>query len=179
MSYCSDMRYFSKRAAPARRVFLCLAGGLVLLAAGTPARAAAPRLAWFGFDFVNTSPAPSSPAELARTARISDAAAAVLARSGRYQLVPVPPREQVLQGAAAIQGCNGCERSVAQKVGAQLAAYGWVQKVSNLILNLNIVIEDAATGRQVAGGSVDIRGNTDESWDHGLKFLFEEHVFGR
>jgi hypothetical protein len=51
-----------------------------------------------------------------------------------------------------------------------------VQKVSDLILNINLVIEDAKTGKQVAGGSVDIRGNTDESWSRGLRFLFEEHV---
>ena len=39
------------------------------------------------------------------------------------------------------------------------------------------IAQSAATGRLVKGGSVDIRGNTDESWDRGLKFLLEEHVF--
>jgi hypothetical protein len=66
---------------------------------------------------------------------------------------------------------------VARQAGAQLVAYCWVQKVSDLILNLNIVIEDAKTGRHIAGGSVDIRGNTDETWDRGVRYLLEEHVF--
>ena len=53
----------------------------------------------------------------------------------------------------------------------------WAQKVSNLILDLNIRITDADSGQVVRGGSVDIRGNTDESWDRGLKYLLTEHVF--
>ena len=40
---------------------------------------------------------------------------------------------------------------------------GWVQKVSNLILNINIAVYDVASGRRLAGFSVDIRGDTDES----------------
>ncbi len=52
-----------------------------------------------------------------------------------------------------------------------------MQKVSNLILNLNLIIEDSKTGKAVHGGSVDIRGNTDVSWDRGLKYLLDEHVF--
>jgi hypothetical protein len=55
----------------------------------------------------------------------------------------------------------------------------WTQKVSNLILNLNIRIEDVATGETLRGGSVDIRGNNDQSWDRGLKYLLKEHVFAR
>ncbi len=61
-------------------------------------------------------------------------------------------------------------------MGADLAAYGWVQNVSNLILNINLVIEDAATGKRLNAASVDIRGNTDESWDRGLRYLVRERV---
>jgi hypothetical protein len=61
-------------------------------------------------------------------------------------------------------------------LGAQLVVIPWVQKVSNLILNINVTILDAATGRVVAGGSVDIRGNTDESWSRGLSYLARERL---
>jgi len=54
----------------------------------------------------------------------------------------------------------------------------WVQKVSDLILNINVRISDIETGKALKGGSVDIRGNADHSWKRGLKFLLEEHVFG-
>jgi hypothetical protein len=38
-----------------------------------------------------------------------------------------------------------------------------VQKVSNLILNINVYMENAASGKMEFARSVDIRGNTDES----------------
>lgn len=49
----------------------------------------------------------------------------------------------------------------------------WVQKVSNLILNLNIEVRDAATDQPVYASSVDIRGNTDESWLRGVRRLVD------
>ena len=58
--------------------------------------------------------------------------------------------------------------------------WGTVQKVSNLILNINLYIDDARTGRKILGTSVDIRGNTDQTWRHGIRYLVEnnlEHVW--
>jgi len=52
-----------------------------------------------------------------------------------------------------------------------------VQKVSNLILNVNLVVEDVATGKTLRADSVDIRGNTDESWTRGLRYLLNERMF--
>ena len=155
-----------------------LAGvALAVISAGPALAADAVKIASFGFSLDNTSLEPTSPAEIARTERISRDLASALQKSGRYTVVDTASAAGLLKGQTDIHTCNGCELPVARKVGAKLAAYGWVQKVSNLILNLNIVIEDAQSGRTVTGGSVDIRGNTDESWDHGLKFLLEEHVF--
>jgi hypothetical protein len=51
-----------------------------------------------------------------------------------------------------------------------------VQKVPTLILNINAPILDVASGRIVAGGSVDIRGNTDESWSRGLTHLVRDRL---
>jgi hypothetical protein len=52
--------------------------------------------------------------------------------------------------------------------------------VSNLILNINLYIEDERTGKLQFVKSVDIRGNTDESWRRGLNYLlgylFEERT---
>jgi hypothetical protein len=53
---------------------------------------------------------------------------------------------------------------------------GWVQKVSNLILNINIQIEDTATGAVLLNKSVDLRGNTDESWRRGIAALVRSMV---
>ena len=53
---------------------------------------------------------------------------------------------------------------MAAKLGARYAVTSEVQKVSNLILSMNVVIRDAATGDAVRAYAVEIRGNTDESW---------------
>jgi len=39
------------------------------------------------------------------------------------------------------------------------------------------VVEDAATGRTLRADSVDIRGNTDESWTRGLRYLIRERLY--
>jgi Protein of unknown function (DUF2380) len=68
------------------------------------------------------------------------------------------------------------ERDLAEKTGAEWAAWGTVQKVSNLILNINLYMEDAQTGRIEFAHSVDIRGNTDESWLRGLNYMIRHYV---
>ncbi len=62
-----------------------------------------------------------------------------------------------------------------RKAGADIAAFGTVQKVSNLILNENIYMNRVADGAPFYSRSVDIRGNTDESWSRGMKYLMGEY----
>jgi hypothetical protein len=67
--------------------------------------------------------------------------------------------------------CNGCDLDLARKAQARISVTGWVQKVSNLILNINVVARDVSTGQVISSGSVDLRGNTDETWSRGLSYL--------
>lgn len=158
---------------PTRPMMLAL---LALLLAGT-ARAAEPvPTAVFDFQLVDTSPAPPTPEELDRTRRLGDALRTALAGTGQYRIVDIAPLHAKIAGGPEIRDCNGCERDYAKTLHAKLAVIGWVQKVSNLILNINIVIEDAETGKRLKMGSVDIRGNTDESWSRGLKFLLDDQI---
>ena len=148
----------------------------VAVPAHAPAYAQAPpRLAVFDFALSNTSPAASTPEELARLGRLDGQLAEALRR--RFALVDIAPVRRRLARVESIRGCNGCELDMARDLGAEQVAYGWVQKVSNLILNVNLVIEDAATGRTLHAESVDIRGNTDESWTRGLRYLLNERMF--
>jgi len=71
----------------------------------------------------------------------------------------------------ALHACNGCELELARAAGAQYVLVGWVQKVSNLILNLNGGIRDVGTGRDLLIRSVDLRGNTDASWSRAASRL--------
>ncbi len=105
--------------------------------------------------------------------------AELLRKSGDFTPISTKPVDAQLQAMPDLRQCNGCELPLAKKLGARYAAYGWVQKVSDLILNINVVIVSVKTGKMVDGGSVDIRGNTDASWSHGMQFLVQEHVLPR
>jgi len=87
-----------------------------------------------------------------------------------------PPADEV----ASVKNpthCNGCDTRMAEAAGADYAISGEVQKVSNLILSMNLYVRDAETGRGVAAGAVDIRGNTDESWSRGYRYLLKNLIF--
>jgi hypothetical protein len=75
------------------------------------------------------------------------------------------------RAATALYRCNGCELEIGRSLRADRVLVGWVQKVSNLILNINIQIEDVSTGAVVLRKSVDLRGNTDETWSRGVSYL--------
>ena len=152
------------------RHFLALA-----LAMPATAAVAAERLALFPFEFVDTSPEPPRPDELARLDALSEQARQRFAAAG-FELVDLQPVEAALQQIAALRDCNGCDLKLAREAGAGLSGVGWVQKVSNLILNINLQIRDVATRKLLAAGSVDIRGNNDESWRRGLKYLLDHRI---
>jgi hypothetical protein len=138
-----------------------------------PARTAAV----FDAVFVNSSPQPTTPEETARIARLTAQLKQALDKSGLYRAIDLASIAKDVAAAPDIVDCNGCEAELAKKAGAQVAVVAWVQKVSNLILNMNIRIVDAKTGATLKGGSIDIRGNDDQTWDRGLKYLLSEHVF--
>jgi hypothetical protein len=138
------------------------------------AEAAPAKLMVFDFYLDNTSMQPTTDAEKARLKRISKELRDELQKSGEYDVARGPDVQ-----SAAVQSLGKCsdeQRAAAKKAGFAFVACPWVQKVSNLILNLNIFIENLKTGQAVKGGSVDIRGNTNDSWDHGVRYLVKEHV---
>jgi hypothetical protein len=167
---------------PARRRALLLASLLAVAgpAAGRADAAAPPRLAIFPFELVDSSLQGEKQgvdaADQARLAMIQEQLRDALAASERYELVDTAPAAAAIAAAGLLWSCNGCELGIAKKLDADLALVGWVQKVSNLILNLNVVVRDAATRAPVLAGSVDIRGDTDDSWRHGMRYLIRHRL---
>jgi hypothetical protein len=138
-----------------------------------------PQVAFLGFQLINTSLEPTTTAEDQRIRMLDDLFQQKLEASGRFKIAPIPPalRQEITAGPE-ISNCNGCQRDWARKVGADWAAWGTVQKVSNLILNINVYMEDARAGKLQFVKSVDIRGNSDESWRRGLDYLLRHYLFG-
>lgn len=145
--------------------------------------AAEPRTAAiFDFELIDTSlegeVRGAQPAEQERLVLISDHLRRLLAESGKFEIIDVAPAAQAITDAGFLHACNGCEADIAQQLEADLAIRGVVQKVSNLILNLNIYVTDARTGDHLDGMSVDIRGNTDESWLRGVTYIVRNRFSG-
>lgn len=96
-----------------------------------------------------------------------------------YRVVDLAPAAELLRRYRSTQRlheCNGCELEIARALSADRVLVGWVQKVSNLILNFNIQIEDTATGAVLLNKSVDMRGNNDESWRRSASYLVRSMV---
>jgi hypothetical protein len=165
------------------RFILVILAAVVLhqVLAGPVASAAEPaRLALFDLELVDSSLQGeiegADPAEGARLRMVQEELRARLEESGRFQLVDTTPVADQIEAAGVLWSCNGCEVAIARRLDADLALIGWVQKVSNLILNLNVMIRDTSTREQVFASSVDIRGNTDQSWLHGIRYLLDHRL---
>ena len=154
------------------------AGLLLDMVAVNSSAADIPKVAFFGFQLINTSVEPITPAEEQRIRLLDDQFRREISISGRFQLASIPDAlEEEIARNTGITNCNGCQRDYAQKAGADWAAWGTVQKVSNLILNINLYMEDEHSGKLQFAKSVDIRGNTDESWRRGLDYLLHNYLF--
>ena len=133
------------------------------------------------FDLLDDHPNPEPQAQAALQRRLRQAREDMeqqLQAQGLYRIVP-------LQGARTLMDklrneqefmhrCEDCARQVGQQLDTDYAITGWVQKVSELILNLNIEVHDVRRKRVVLSKSVDLRGNNDESWQRALRFLVRD-----
>jgi hypothetical protein len=138
------------------------------------AQAAEPKVAVFDFELVDTSlerptygPRPDQQERLARAGnQLRDR----LAKSGRVAVLDIAAVARQAE-AADLRTCGSCGAKFARELGADYSVVAWVQKVSNLILNMNIGVRDAKSGRVIAVKSVDLRGNTDETWCRAVEWL--------
>ena len=161
--------------------FIALTVGLLTFAfLAAPSLAAEPAsLAFLGVNFQNDNESlePTSQGEQARVVRTGQEFTKQLSASGKFQIVPTTDfvREKIASGQA-VGECGGCEIDYGRVLGADFVSWMRIQKVSNLILNMNVYIADVKSGRTVLTKSVDLRGNTDDSWSRSLKYLVKNSV---
>lgn len=157
------------------RALLCF---VALLLTGSAAYAGPPKLAVFDFELIDTSlPGEfyGSKPEEARLTRISEQLRKELADSGRFQVLDIAPVRDAAHHSN-LQACGGCDVTLAAQLGADIEITGMVQKVSNLIINLNIYLRDVKTGNMITAASADMRGNTDESWSRTMSYLIRNRL---
>ncbi|MHC2333035.1 hypothetical protein ACVIW0_002324 [Bradyrhizobium sp. USDA 4454] len=151
----------------------------LLLMSLAAARAEPPKLAVFDLEMIDTSlqgevNGPRTD-EQARLLRTGDQVRKELADSGKFRVLDIAPVNAAAHGSN-LQACGGCDVKLAGELGADLAMTGVVQKVSNLILNINLYLRDVHTGQLVTAASVDMRGNTDESWSRATDYLVRNRL---
>jgi len=150
-----------------------------MLLMSASARAEPPKLAVFDLEMIDTSlqgevSGPQAD-EQVRLKHVGDQVRKELAESGKFRVLDIAPVNAAAHGSN-LQACGGCDRKLADELGADLEITGVVQKVSNLILNINLYLRDVHTGQLLAGVSADMRGNTDESWSRTTNYLVHNRL---
>lgn len=158
---------------------MCLFIGMVANAAETgalPPKSAAV----MDFELINEmrdyETEESQKAQQQRLALISVALREEFDQRGMYRTLDNAAAAKLIADQSAqqhLRNCNGCELDIGRALGADVIILGWVQKVSNLILNLNIEVKEIASGKTLYTKSVDLRGNTDKSWLRGIHHMVD------
>lgn len=155
-----------------------LAGFARAVSGAVPAQRAAVSIAVMNCGLIDDNAAyndaDTNRVQAARVVMVSDALRAQLDASRRYRVADNARAADLIARLDAGQDlttCDGCARQVGRELGVEQVGVCWVQKVSNLILNLNLRVEDVASGRTLFQRSVDIRGSTDLSWRRGANAL--------
>lgn len=161
---------------------LCAAFLAASLSVSVPAQAGAEgakSLAMLHVYFFNDNEdlEPTDSEERARMAALEKQFKSMLEESGRYRFVAVSAETRAkVAGGQQLGRCAGCELDYGKELGADQVAWVEVQKVSNLIMNMNVYISDVAAKKSVFVHSVDIRGNTDQSWSRSLRYLLKNYL---
>jgi hypothetical protein len=174
------------RLAPSRATLAAwgLAAFLFLEASGVCSAAAPPSepaksVALLNVQFLNDHEdlEPTTAAERTRIGLVESVFKTKLEASGRYTFVPIPANTVAkIAAGPEVGACGGCELKYGKQLGADYAAWIVIQKVSDLILNINVYMADVATGKLAFVHSVDIRGDTDESWTRGVTYLVKNYL---
>ncbi len=156
---------------------------IFLISGGAAAQAALDRsktVAFLGIIFLDTSTEGAyfgeKPKETARIGLLEDLVRTRFVDEG-FTLADLAPVAEELDRTTNPAKCYGCDLRMGAKLGAGYVLVGEVQKVSNLILSMNLVMRDVANGQMVRGLSVDIRSNTDDSWARGMRYILKNNFF--
>lgn len=113
-----------------------------------------------------------NPEDLRRLKLIAGELSSLMDKDERYEIMDTSAVAADIEKAHPFSACDGCDREIAQKMGADLAVTGFVDKLSDALISLQLFVRDVKTGDMVKTMSAEVRGNTDELWLHGLRWLW-------
>ncbi len=134
-------------------------------------------IAVFPFKFMTPDRNPPDETERRRLAMLKEQLEQALVAAG-YRIVDPKPVMGEIDIAEFSLRCLDCEIDYARELAADLATVGWVEKRNNVQLAMTLGLVEVSTGRTVREGSAVIRGNTDETWKRGLRFILKYQLLG-
>ena len=172
-------------------LFLCAAvtfGAMSVRATAAPPRPAAIKIAVFGFELDDVSPAEVYAGQAAASKdsgqgqmelqSATKAARDELAGSGHYRIVSLNGADAKPVKDHDLRDCNGCEAAIARKLGAQQSMLGIVRRVTQTDYYILVIIRDAKTGKILDSESANFAGG-DEGWANGAKVLIMYQILPR
>lgn len=144
---------------------------------GATAASAAEKVAVFPFDLRDISQEGEvvprlNPEDVRRVKVVADELKSLMEKSGNYSIVDLSPLAKEVDAASPYNKCDACEVPIAKQAGANIAVTGFVDKLSDALISLQLFARDAETGKLTKSMSAEIRGNTDELWLHGIRWLW-------
>jgi hypothetical protein len=149
---------------------------LIILGGGGAAARAAPAAAIFPFEIYDTSGEPPRPDLTERLAMATRVLSETLENTGRYAPVDLGPFAADVAATSPRYVCGDCFLPVARRAGAAFAVVPVVHKVSSLITSMDIWIVDTSSGATIAHLGGQIRGDTPEAYEHGVRFLVRNRL---
>lgn len=119
------------------------------------------------------------PADLGRLKLVAEELKSLMTKDGRYEVMDLTPWAADIDKAYPFSKCDGCDLEIGQKAGADLAVMGYVDKLSDALISLQIFVRDVKSGEMVKTMSAEIRGNTDELWLHGIRYLWRNRFMAQ
>lgn len=111
-----------------------------------------------------------------RAALATDELRALMAKTGKYEVIDLAPHAAAVKDAQPIHKCNGCEIELARKLGARYAMTGLAEKASDTLFNISLRLVDVDTGAPVRLGSTIVQGNTDDMWLRSVRYLMKNRI---
>ena len=156
---------------------LCLVTGAALAESPIPADA---KVAFLGLTFLDTSQEGETFGENPEERALVEMAERMVTERFEAEgltFVDTAPVQDRLDATVNPAKCYGCDTRMGATLGADYVLLGEIQKVSNLILAMNVQLRAVPSGDLVAGRSVEIRSNTDDSWARGIRYILENSIF--
>ncbi len=162
---------------PSHRIAVAIALSLGVICSGSGASVAAQKAAVFPFDIRDIGIegdvfAKPQDEDLRRMRLVTEELKTLMAKDGKYTIVDLAPLAKEVDAASPFFKCDACEVPLAKQAGADLAVTGYVEKLSDALISLRLFAREAESGKLVKQMSAEIRGNTDELWLHGIRYLW-------